>query len=284
MEYTITKLLGQGYFGKVFLGKTPDDKEIAIKIQGKGDTYRDEHRLAQEARIMLKLNHPYIIRGYDFKYIDNKAIITMEYIQGKNLYDILKKLVVLPFDLARFYLAEIAIGLDYLHSNKILYRDLKPDNMIISVTGHVKLTDFGLSKFLLHPNTKGFSVCGTLEYIAPEIIMNVGYGFSADWWSYAVLAYEIVCGVVPISISSKSSLKQKTLNTKIELPSILTAEIKDFLTRILVRNPKFRIGFSDLQKLQWMEKLDWNRLFAGTLDPPLNPYSICKNGKKLFTL
>ncbi|AKR04167.1 serine-threonine kinase [Salmon gill poxvirus] len=283
MEYSILRSLGHGYFGKVLLVKDKENKNFAVKIQAKGSTYREIHRLEQEANIMKNLDHHFIIKGYDFKYVNDRAWIVMEYILGKNLFEIMQKMVVCPFELSRFYLAELGMALDYLHSNKIIYRDLKPDNILININGHVKVTDFGLSKYLDTETTLGFSICGTLEYIAPEILTGVGYGFSADWWSYAVLAYELVTGVVPITVPDKLSLKQTLKQSVIKFPEFLPVVIMNFLTKCLVRNPIGRPEFNEIKKMKWMSEIDFDNLSLDT-PPPLNPYTLYRCGKQLIKL
>ena len=190
---------------------------------------------------MEKFDHPFIM-GLEFAFQDaDRLYLIMEFVNGGELFFHLKQ-VKGGFDenRARFYASEMMLALEYLHKSGVVYRDLKPENVLIDSEGHIRLTDFGLSKAGLDENdglTESF--CGTPEYLAPEIIRDKEYGYSVDWYSFGLVLYEMLTGINPFKTGQELSLVEKMneiLNKEIPIPKRLSAEAKDLLKQILVKN------------------------------------------------
>lgn len=157
--------------------------------------------------MLAKVHHPFIVQLHWSFQNDQKLFFVLDYCPGGELFGLLSKRNRLTEDQARFYAAQLVLALEYLHSKDILYRDLKPENVMLDKRGYVKLTDFGLSRFKL--TEKDVSVCGTPEYLAPEIIQKSGHGKEVDWWCLGCLIYEMVTGIPPFSAQSRTELFSK---------------------------------------------------------------------------
>lgn len=208
--------------------------------------------------------------------------MVMEYVEGGDCATLLKSMGPLPLDMARLYFSETVLALEYLHSYGIVHRDLKPDNLLITSEGHIKLTDFGLSKMglmslttnlyesNLDKDTKQFNdkqVCGTPEYIAPEVILRQGYGKPVDWWSMGVILYEFLVGCVPFFGNTPEELFAHTINSEIEWPDedeyAPPEDAKDLITRLLQQNPIDRLGAGGAHEVKehiFFDGLDWESL------------------------
>ncbi|GIY44929.1 hypothetical protein CEXT_475321, partial [Caerostris extrusa] len=212
--------------------------------------------------------------------------MVMEYVEGGDCATLLKNMGPLPVDLARFYFAETVLAVEYLHSYGIVHRDLKPDNLLITSMGHIKLTDFGLSKVGLmnlatnlyegyvDRETKQFTdmqVFGTPEYIAPEVILRQGYGMiwvkPVDWWSMGIILYEFLVGCVPFFGETPEELFAHVINDEIEWPADnewpATDDAKDLISCLLQQNPRDRLGTGsahEVKEHQFFDEIDWNSL------------------------
>lgn len=208
--------------------------------------------------------------------------LVMEYVEGGDCATLLKNIGPLPADMARFYFAETVLAVEYLHSYGIVHRDLKPDNLLITALGHIKLTDFGLSKMglmslattlyegYIDRETRQFSdkqVFGTPEYIAPEVILRQGYGKPVDWWSMGIILYEFLIGCVPFFGDTPEELFAHTVNDDIEWPSEddweVAEDAKDLITNLLQQNPRERLGTGGAHEVKehgYFDAIDWNSL------------------------
>ena len=185
-----------GTFGKVYLALI-DDQPVALKALKKTTIIelKQVDHIKLEKNLLAEITHPFII---DLKesFKDNTHIyLSFEFIQGGEIFRLLRRENLFPNDVSLFYVTEIVLALEYLHSQKIAYRDLKPENLLIGADGHIKLTDFGFAKKVDDDLT--FTLCGTPEYLAPEIIMSIGHNHGVDWWSLGILIYEMLAGYPP---------------------------------------------------------------------------------------
>ncbi|KAI6213966.1 hypothetical protein M3Y94_00213800 [Aphelenchoides besseyi] len=208
-DFQLLKLLGTGGFGKVFLARKnthPDSGQLfAIKILKKAQITRSSkdtaHTKTERSILEQVVKNPFICNlCYAFQ-TAGKLYLVLEYLSGGELFTHLENQGVVTEDSARFYLAEITIALQHLHGLGIAYRDLKPENIMLDSTGHVKLTDFGLSKEKLgESDVKTYTFCGTVDYMAPEVVLRTGHGRAADWWSLGTLLYDMLMGGAAVCI------------------------------------------------------------------------------------
>lgn len=177
--------------------------------------------------------------------------------------------------LARFYGAQVVLGLDYLHKMGLIYRDLKPENILIDHKGFIKITDFGFCKKL---KDRTYTLCGTPEYIAPEIIQSKGYGVSADWWSFGILLFEMRAGYSPFSIGNPDQLRmmEKIVEGKFRMSSSLGPDLKDLIFNILQtdltkRFGNLKNGVDDIKDHKWFKVINWTTLYNQHMEPPFIP-------------
>uniref|UniRef100_A0A671RWP9 non-specific serine/threonine protein kinase n=1 Tax=Sinocyclocheilus anshuiensis TaxID=1608454 RepID=A0A671RWP9_9TELE len=194
-QFELLKVLGQGSFGKVFLVRKlmgPDAGQLyAMKVLKKASLkVRDRVRTKMERDILVEVNHPFIVRLHYAFQTEGKLYLILDFLRGGDVFTRLSKEVMFTEEDVKFYLAELALALDHLHNLGIVYRDLKPENILLDEAGHIKLTDFGLSKESVDQDKKAYSFCGTVEYMSPEVVNRRGHTQSADWWSLGVLMYQ----------------------------------------------------------------------------------------------
>ncbi|KAG1421673.1 hypothetical protein G6F59_006585 [Rhizopus arrhizus] len=178
-------------------------------------------------------------------------------------------------DVARFYLAELLLALEHLHALGIVYRDLKPENCLLDEAGHVLLTDFGLSKVSIE-GSRTNTVCGTAEYMAPEILLKVNYDKSVDLWTFGILMYEMLTGDTPFRSSNKKKTLDAILKKKLQIPYYISADAKDLLIRLLRKNPNVRLGsekdgIEKIKSHRFFRKINWKELAQRTCTPPIRP-------------
>lgn len=222
---------------------------------------RNLTRYAMTERNVLSVsNHPFIVSlQYAFQ-TDDKLFLVMEYCPGGDLSDYLEAEDYFSEERARLYVAEIILAIEDLHSRGIIFRDLKPDNIVLDRTGHCKLTDFGLSKEGLVENEKmAKSFCGSYAYLAPEMIKKTGHGKNVDWYLLGVLIYEMLEGIPPFYDHDKEVLFKNILNNPVELSEELSEEAQDLILRLLHKDPDKRLGHlngsKDIKKHPWFDKI-----------------------------
>lgn len=288
-EYTEIRLddldviatLGIGGFGRVELVQYALDKSMtfALKCLKKShivETQQQEHIISEKS-IMMGCRHPFICRLYTtFK--DKKYVyMMMEACLGGEVWTILRDRGTFDDATTRFYTACVVEAVKYLHSKHILYRDLKPENLLLDSHGYAKLVDFGFSK-LLNNGQKTWTFCGTPEYVAPEIILNKGHDKAVDYWSIGILMYELFTGMPPFTASDP----MKTYNIilkgidMIDFPRNISRNAQSLIKRLCRENPTERLGYqkggiSDIKKHKWFQGFDWDGLLARTLSPPILP-------------
>ena len=176
----------------------------------------------------------------------------------------------------RFYAAEILLAVEYLHKKSIIYRDLKPENILLDSEGHIRISDFGLSKILYSSNQKTYSFCGTPEYIAPEILLNKGHSKPVDWWTFGILIYEMHAGHAPFTDDDPMNVYKMIINTKPKYPDGFDKELKSLVKHLLRRDLSKRFGnmvggVSDIKTHRFFKSLDWNSLLMKKIDAPFIP-------------
>ncbi|KAJ8266973.1 hypothetical protein GJAV_G00136780 [Gymnothorax javanicus] len=282
-QFDILKVLGQGSFGKVFLVKKktgPDAGQLyAMKVLKKATLkVRDRVRTKMERDILVEVNHPFIVKLHYAFQTEGKLYLILDFLRGGDLFTRLSKEVMFTEEDVKFYLAELALALDHLHSLGIIYRDLKPENILLDEQGHIKLTDFGLSKESIDHENKAYSFCGTVEYMAPEVVNRRGHTHSADWWSYGVLMFEMLTGTLPFQGKDRKETMTMILKAKLGMPQFLSAEAQSLLRNLFKRNPGNRLGagpdgVEEIKRHPFYSVIDWNKLFRREISPPFKPAS-----------
>ncbi|XP_037550127.1 ribosomal protein S6 kinase alpha-3 isoform X2 [Nematolebias whitei] len=280
-QFELRKVLGQGSFGKVFLVRKitgPDAGQLyAMKVLKKATLkVRDRVRTKMERDILVEVNHPFIVKLHYAFQTEGKLYLILDFLKGGDLFTRLSKEVMFTEEDVKFYLAELALALDHLHGLGIIYRDLKPENILLDEDGHIKLTDFGLSKESIDHENKAYSFCGTVEYMAPEVVNRRGHTQSADWWSYGVLMFEMLTGTLPFQGKDRKETMTMILKAKLGMPQFLSAEAQSLLRNLFKRNPANRLGagadgVEGIKRHQFFSTIDWNKLFRREIRPPFKP-------------
>jgi RAC serine/threonine-protein kinase len=244
-DFEYLKVLGKGTYGKVILCREKATGQLyAIKVLKKETIIaKDEvaHTLT-ENRVLRTTSHPFLISlKYSFQ-TSERLCFVMEYVNGGELYFHLSRERVFTEDRARFYAAEILLALKYLHSQGIIYRDLKLENLLLDKDGHMKIADFGLCKEQISYGTTTGTFCGTPEYLAPEVLEDSNYGRAVDWWGLGVVMYEMMVGRLPFYSLNSDELFELILMEEVRFPRTLSPEAKSLLSGLLVKDPTRRLG------------------------------------------
>ncbi|XP_016137206.1 ribosomal protein S6 kinase alpha-3-like isoform X1 [Sinocyclocheilus grahami] len=280
-QFELCKVLGQGSFGKVFLVKKiigPDAGQLyAMKVLKKATLkVRDRVRTKMERDILVEVNHPFIVKLHYAFQTEGKLYLILDFLRGGDLFTRLSKEVMFTEEDVKFYLAELALALNHLHGLGIIYRDLKPENILLDNDGHIKLTDFGLSKESIDHENKAYSFCGTVEYMAPEVVNRRGHTHSADWWSYGVLMFEMLTGTLPFQGKDRKETMTMILKAKLGMPQFLSSEAQSLLRNLFKRNPCNRLGagpdgVEEIKRHSFFSTIDWNKLYRKEMYPPFKP-------------
>lgn len=230
-----------------------------------------------ERSVLGYVKHPFIV-GMNMAFQSkDKLYFVLDYCAGGELFFHLGKLGKFPEARARFYAAEIILAISYCHQLDIVYRDLKPENVLLTAEGHIRLTDFGLSKEGISSSSSGAnSFCGTPEYLAPEILSRQGHGRAVDWWSLGALLYEMITGLPPFYCQDRERLFEKIRKSELHYPATVSAPAKELLKGLLTKDPKLRLGSGptdadEIKSHHFFADLDWEELAAGALPPPWRP-------------
>jgi serine/threonine protein kinase len=276
-DLDISKTLGCGAFGRVKLCKLQSKNTYyALKCQAKYkivESGLQEHVL-NEMRVMRRIEHPYIARLY-CALQDNKYIyFVLELLQGGELFTHLRSRGKLSEQTARFYAATVVYSFSTLHAKKIAYRDLKPENLVLDTNGYIKLVDFGLAKQLLSGKT--WTLCGTPDYLAPEIILNEGHDLAVDYWALGVLLFEMVVGAPPFYAEDPMEVYEKILSGNPAFPTFFTRNLSDLIKKLLRSQQAKRLGntrggTAAVVKHKWFSSFDWAGLENGSTNAPYVP-------------
>ncbi|XP_078226583.1 ribosomal protein S6 kinase alpha-2 isoform X5 [Callithrix jacchus] len=237
---------------------------------------RDRVRSKMERDILAEVNHPFIVKLHYAFQTEGKLYLILDFLRGGDLFTRLSKEVMFTEEDVKFYLAELALALDHLHSLGIIYRDLKPENILLDEEGHIKITDFGLSKEAIDHDKRAYSFCGTIEYMAPEVVNRRGHTQSADWWSFGVLMFEMLTGSLPFQGKDRKETMALILKAKLGMPQFLSGEAQSLLRALFKRNPCNRLGagidgVEEIKRHPFFVTIDWNKLYRKEIKPPFKP-------------
>ncbi|KAJ3047340.1 RAC-gamma serine/threonine-protein kinase [Rhizophlyctis rosea] len=305
-DFEIHKVLGRGKFAKVLLcSQKSTQKVYAIKVLHKHSG--DDENSRQESQILRSVQHPFIVGLYYAFQSKERLYLVMEYINGGELYFHVSNFGRFSEERVRFYGAEILLAVDYLHEKDVVYRDLKLENILLAKDGHVKITDFGLSKQEddMEDDMSTVSIVGTLEYLvrfffirsftqlprsypsrvqtqAPEVLEGLENSFAADWWAYGVVLFEMLCGFHPFYSDDREMIRDNIISAEIEYPPHVTSDARDLISKLLNRNPMRRLGSGsgkgrEIMGRPFYASVDFGKLYRKEIEPPFKPelVSLC---------
>ncbi len=290
-DFDMKKVIGRGAFGKVMLVQKKSDKKLyAMKILSKDMILRRKQvgRTQSENRILRKIDHPYLVgMKYAFQ-AETKLYLVLDYVNGGDLFGHLQTVKRFNVDQVRLYAAEMVLAFEHLHSLNIVYRDLKPENVLVCFDGHLKLTDFGLIKENMTSESTTSSFCGTPEYLAPEVIVGdkknpSRYGKDVDWWALGILMFEMLVGRPPFFHDDVQRMYNMIMHmpldeaigkihASIELPS----DVRAILHAFLAKEPKHRLGFGPedakpIKQHSFFTSINWEALERREIPSPYRP-------------
>ncbi|CAD8086133.1 unnamed protein product [Paramecium sonneborni] len=273
------KTLGCGQFGIVYLCQYKNETSLfALKIMTRANIkqFGIAKHVANERRVQSILDHPFIMQFYRSFKDENNIYLLNEYIPGVELFDAIREIGLLNKNDSQFYLAQMILQTEYLHTvHQIMYRDYKPENLIVDDTGYLKLIDFGTAK-LNQPGQKTFTIIGTPHYMAPEVISGKGYNQMADLWSVGVMLFEFVCGGLPFGEDAEDPFEiyKEITKKKLCYPTYMSDKsAKLFIEQLLNRIPELRLGgsYQTLKQHVWFQDFQWENLIAKKIKPVYKP-------------
>lgn len=275
-NYDRIKTIGTGSFGRVMLVQDIDnDRYYAMKILEKQKIVKMkqvEHTLS-EKKILACISYPFIVNLVD-SFKDNSYLyMILEYVGGGEMFSHLRQCGRFSEAQTKFYASNIVLVLEYLHSLDILYRDLKPENLLIDQHGYIKVTDFGFAKKV---KSRTYTLCGTPEYLAPEIIQNKGYNKAVDWWAFGVLLYEMISGYPPFFADNPMQIYEKIVAGKVRYSSQVPVDLKDLIKHFLQVDITRRYGnmknaVQDIKGHKWLQGIEWMAMYQKKVKAPFVP-------------
>ncbi|OMJ74577.1 hypothetical protein SteCoe_26476 [Stentor coeruleus] len=276
-DLVLVKTLGNGMFGNVFLVAHKEHKNLyALKAvdRRKITAFQIEENIVLERKILLQLDHTLIMKLVRTFKDQKRLYFLLEYIRGMDLFDVLRKLQLLKECDAKFYVGCIIVIIEHLHEREIIYRDLKPENMVVDAEGYPKLIDFGTAKFI---RGRTYTIVGTPHYMAPEVVTGHGYGLSADYWTVGIMAYEFLFGYVPFGEDERDpyNIYEKIQERRLVFPQWIDNKnkVKEFISQLLSKNPASRLSgsFDKLKSHPWFIGLNWDKITSKELKAPYVP-------------
>ena len=279
-DFIPLKLLGRGSFGEVLLVKLKvTNKLYAMKVLNKNllKIKKQQTHTKTERDLMVKINSPFIVNIKSAFQDQTKLYIVTEFMQGGDMFFHMHDSHE-PFktDRVKFYVMELVLALDFLHKNNMVYRDLKPENILLDTKGHIKLTDFGLSKILETEDDKAYTICGTPQYLAPEVILKKGYDKAVDWWSLGCVMYEMLTGKLPFPIKKGTKLSRRIYQQQVDFPKKIDNNAKDLMQKLLIVDPNARLGSGPeggekIKNHPFFKGINWKNVQDRKIKPPFIP-------------
>ncbi|KAL6069364.1 Serine/threonine-protein kinase [Balamuthia mandrillaris] len=284
-DFQLMKVVGRGNFGKVLQVRKKDSNNIyAMKVLRKDAVIEHdavEHTIA-ERNVLRRIRHPFIVGlKYSFQTHD-KLYLVLDYLCGGELFTHLSSVDYFSEERTRFYAAQIILALGHLHEMDIIYRDLKPENLMLDMDGFLCLTDFGLCKENISHNEKTRTFCGSPEYLAPEILKGKPYGKAVDWWALGTFIYEMLSGWPPFFDENPKRMNRRILFEKLtfEPPELFSKDARSLLRGLLEREPEKRLGTGahgtdDIMNHPFFKNVNWEDLYNRRVEPPFKPHLVC---------
>jgi len=270
------KLLGVGTFGKVRLVRDKASQRIfAMKIISKSKVmqYNQQEHIISEKNILAEVDHPFLIQLIATFKDTERLYMVLEYCPGGELFTLLQRHKRLKEEHCVFYAGSVMLAFEYLHEISVIYRDLKPENLLLDKQGYIKICDFGFAKRI---KDRTWTLCGTPEYLAPEIIRSKGHGRGVDWWALGILIYEMAAGFPPFCGDSAMQTYKLILEGALEFPRSMGHTTKDLVRRLLHPSVTKRLGClrnasADVRLHRWFGDLDMQQLLRMKLPTPYTP-------------
>lgn len=292
-DFVIHRTLGTGSFGRVHLAQSRRNLRFyAVKVLNKEKVVRlkqVDHTNSEQA-ILLTISHPFIINLWGTFQDASNLYMIMDFVHGGELFTLLRKAQGgrFPDPVAKFYAAEVAMALNYLHTHDIIYRDLKPENILLADDGHIKIADFGFAK---HCEGTTWTLCGTPDYLAPEVVNQSRYNKSVDWYALGVLIFEMLYGqppfhepeISPMALYNKISKGPST----IQWPPFFNPRASDLILKLMETDPSkrygnMRNGAGDVFAHPWFKEVVWQNLLTKNISPPYIPKTISDGDASAF--
>jgi serine/threonine protein kinase len=275
-DMALSATVGTGTFGRVRVAQhRPSKQWCALKILKKSEIIRlkQVEHIKSEVKILSSVSHPFIVNLLGHMQDERRLYMLLEYVPGGELFSHLRRDGRFGNDHARFYAAQIVLAFEYLHSFNIVYRDLKPENLLLTAKGNIKITDFGFAKIV---EDRTYTLCGTPEYLAPEIIQSKGHSKGADWWASGILVYEMLAGYPPFYDDTPFGIYQKIMAGKFDIPKHFTPEARDLVRRLLSHDRTKRLGclkdgVKDVRDHPWFTGVHWDSVYQCKVPAPFVP-------------
>lgn len=279
-DFLCVKKLGFGQFGSVYLVQPKKRKELyALKCVSKQQILEQnlEKHLQQERMVLDIVNFPFIMQFMRTYKDDFQVYFLLEYIKGMELFDVIRDIGLLSTYDSQFYIGSMILAIEYLHAQSIIYRDIKPENIMIDENGYLKMIDMGTAKILKGVKSgRTFTIIGTPHYMAPEIITGKGYNYLVDLWSIGVCLYEFMCGAVPFGEEAEDpyEIYEEVIKKPLTYPNyVKDKNAKKVMEQLLSKIPEIRLGssYASLKANVWFSSFDWDKLLDKELKPPYIP-------------
>ncbi|KAJ1346217.1 Aurora/IPL1- protein kinase 2 [Parelaphostrongylus tenuis] len=253
-NFEVGRPLGKGKFGSVYLARLKSNGFfVALKVLFKSQLQKSnvEHQLRREIEIQGHLRHPNILRMYTYFWDHKRIYLVLEYAQRGELYKYLKKKTRFDETTAAVFMFQLADALNYCHEKKVIHRDIKPENLLIGDDGQLKIADFGWSVHA--PNQKRQTMCGTLDYLPPEMVVGEDHREHVDIWSLGVLCYEFLVGTPPFEHDDSAGTYQAIRNVRYTFPNYVSSGARDLINRLLQRRPSDRLSLKGVMEHEWVQ-------------------------------
>ncbi|KAF2652593.1 Pkinase-domain-containing protein [Lophiostoma macrostomum CBS 122681] len=284
-DFELVKTLGTGTFARVWLVRLSDareadqDKVFALKILRKVDVIRlkqVEHVRNERNVLAAVAGHPFITTMVASFQNHDSLYMLLDYCPGGEVFSYLRRARRFNEPTSQFYAAEIVLILEFLHEKEgVAYRDLKPENILIDAEGHLKLVDFGFAKKV--ENRETYTLCGTPEYLAPEVIRNTGHGTAVDWWAFGILVYEFLVGQPPFWDQNPMKIYEQIVEGRVRFPTAMSADARDLISGLCTVDTSKRLGniqggAGTVKSHAWFKDIDWDALYNRRVNGPIVPH------------
>eukprot|EP00917_Polyrhabdina_sp_WS-2016_P017416 GHVP01037635.1.p1 GENE.GHVP01037635.1~~GHVP01037635.1.p1 ORF type:complete len:321 (-),score=64.88 GHVP01037635.1:2628-3590(-) len=266
--------IGRGTFGNVYLGEIRGF-EYAVKVMKKKQMIEAKQlqHLKSEREISMRAESTFMVKTYQALQDSTYLYFVMEFIPGGEVFSLMDKIGVLPEFAGCFYIAQMVLFFSDLHYERTIYRDLKLENILIDADGYIKISDFGFAKKVFNAT---YTVCGTPEYFAPEVLRGEGYGKSVDWYTLGIVMFELLTGNPPFLSENRDELYSQIFHLVPVIPENISPLAKDLILKLLVKTPEDRLGSGrdgaeEVKNHPWFESMDWESLRNKKIKPPFIP-------------